>query len=95
MGGWVYIMTNRPFGTLNIGVTSELARRVYQHRNGEGSKFCRKHGLVRLVYAEPHATIEQAIAREKAMKAWRRIWKLRRIVEANPCWDDLYDTFNA
>ena len=95
MGGWVYIMTNRPFGTLYIGVTSDLAQRVHLHRMGHGSAFCRKHGLDKLVYVEPHATIEEAIAREKAMKAWRRNWKLRRIVDQNPAWRDLYESLNA
>lgn len=78
-GGWVYIMTNAAHGTLYIGVTADLAARVTQHRNGTGSEFCRKHGLTRLVYAEPHDRIEDAIVREKAMKAWHRQWKLRLI----------------
>jgi putative endonuclease len=68
-GGWVYIMTNKPFGTLYIGVTSDIAARAWQHRNGNGSQFCKRHGLTRLVYAEQHPTIYEAIAREKAMKA--------------------------
>ena len=94
-GGWVYIMTNKPFGTLYIGVTGDLAARVWQHRNGRGSDFCKKHGLTRLVYAEPHDRIEDAIAREKAMKAWKRNWKLRQIMDANPNWDDLFELMNA
>ena len=93
-GGWVYIMTNRPFGTLYIGVTGNLAARVWQHRKGTGSDFCRKHGLGRLVYAEQHAEIADAIAREKAMKAWKRNWKLRQIMELNPEWDDLFVRLN-
>jgi len=94
-GGWVYIMTNKPFGTLYIGVTSDLAARVWQHRTGRGSDFCKKHDLTRLVYAEPHDRIEDAIAREKAMKAWKRNWKLRQIMDANPNWDDLFELINA
>ena len=94
-GGWVYIMTNKPFGTLYIGVTSDLAARAWQHRNGKGSDFCKKNGLTRLVYAEPHDRIEDAIAREKAMKAWKRNWKLRQIMDANPNWDDLFELINA
>ena len=90
-GGWVYIMTNAPFGTLYIGVTSDLARRVSEHRNGEGSAFCRKYGLTRLVYCEPFERIEEAIAREKMMKAWKRKWKTKLIEEMNPHWDDLFD----
>lgn len=93
-GGWVYIMTNKRFGTLYIGVTSDLAARVWQHRTGTGSSFCKKHGLSRLVYAEEHATISEAIAREKAMKAWNRNWKLRQIMDANPDWEDLFDKLN-
>jgi len=93
--GWVYIMTNVPFGTLYIGVTSNLAARVWQHRHGTGSDFCKRYDLTRLVYAEQHARIDEAIAREKAMKAWKRNWKLRQIMEANPEWEDLYDTINA
>jgi len=95
MGGWVYIMTNGPHGTLYIGVTSDLAARVYAHREGRGSAFCRKHGLIRLVHAERHETITDAIIREKAMKKWKRQWKLRLIREANPHWLDLFETING
>ena len=93
-GGWTYIMTNKPFGTLYIGVTSDLAARVWQHRTGKGSSFCQEHRLTRLVYAEEHASIYEAIAREKAMKAWKRNWKLRQIIDANPDWEDLFDKIN-
>lgn len=95
MGGWVYIMTNAPHGTLYIGVTSDLAARVFAHREGTGSEFCRKHGLIRLVYAERHEAITDAIAREKAMKKWKRQWKLRLIREGNPDWLDLFETING
>ena len=67
-GGWVYIMADRYRGTIYIGVTSDLAARVYAHREGRGSAFCRRYGLTRLVYAEQAPTIEEAIAREKARK---------------------------
>ena len=87
-------MTNKPFGTLYVGVTSDLATRVWQHRNGEGSQFCKRHGLTRLVYVEEHARIDEAIAREKAMKAWKRNWKLRQIMDANSDWDDLFELLN-
>ena len=93
-GGWVYIMTNKPFGTLYVGVTSDLAARVWQHRTGRGSEFCRQHGLKMLVYAEHHERIEDAIAREKAMKAWKRNWKLRQIMDVNPEWRDLFEDIN-
>jgi putative endonuclease len=94
-GGWVYIMSNKPFGTLYIGVTADIAARVWQHRNGKGSEFCKRHGLKRLVYAEKYPTIQEAIAREKAMKAWNRNWKLPQIIDANPDWTDLYETING
>ena len=94
-GGRVYIMTSRPFGTLYIGVTSNLAARIWQHWTGKGSDFCKKHGLTRLVYFEQYDTILDAITREKAMKAWRRYWKLRQIMVVNPDWDDLYNTVFA
>jgi putative endonuclease len=92
--GWVYIMTNKPFGTLYIGVTANIAARVWQHKNGKGSEFCRRYRLKLLVYAEQHPTIHEAIAREKAMKAWNRNWKLRQIIDANPDWLDLFETIN-
>jgi putative endonuclease len=94
MGGWVYIMTNAPHRTLYIGVTADLAARVYQHRTGKGSEFCRKHGLTRLVYVESYDLIVDAIAREKAMKKWKRAWKLRLICQANPHWNDLFEHIN-
>jgi putative endonuclease len=94
-GGWVYIMTNKPHGVPYIGVTADLAQRVWQHRNGEGSSFARRYNCTRLVYAEPHGRIEDAIVREKAMKAWPRLWKLRLIQEHNPNWDDLFDSLNG
>jgi len=92
--GWVYIMTNKPFGTLYVGVTSNIAARVWQHRSGAGSEFCREHGLTRLVYVEQHDRIEEAIAREKSVKAWKRNWKLRQIMDMNPDWNDLFETIN-
>jgi len=92
--GWVYMMTNAPFGTLYIGVTSDIAARVWQHRNGQGSRFCKQYGLTRLVYVEQHEWIDEAIAREKAMKAWKRRWKTELIEKTNPGWDDLFDRIN-
>jgi putative endonuclease len=83
-------MTSAPYGTLYVGVTSNLAARVIQHCTGKGSKFCRKYGLTRLVYCEPYDSIEEAIAREKAVKAWQRRWKTKLIEQANPAWDDLF-----
>lgn len=94
-GGWVYIMTNKPHGVLYIGVTADLPRRVVQHRTGEGPAFCRRYNLTRLVYAERHDRIEDAIAREKMMKAWQRLWKLRLIQAQNPTWRDLFEDLNG
>jgi putative endonuclease len=90
-GGWTYIVTNKPRGVLYIGVTSDIAARMMQHRAGTGSAFCRRYRLKRLVLAEPHDEIDYAIAREKALKAWKRAWKIRLIEESNPDWDDLFD----
>ena len=90
MGGWVYIMTNKRDGVLYIGVTADLPARIVQHRKGKGSAFCRRYGIDRLVYAEPHENIHDAITREKAMKAWRRAWKIELIEQANPEWSDLF-----
>ncbi|WP_019830959.1 GIY-YIG nuclease family protein [Sphingomonas sp. PR090111-T3T-6A] len=93
-GGWVYMMSNGPSGTLYIGVTAALARRVLQHRQGVGSEFCREHGLTRLVYIERHERIDEAIVREKALKKWKRGWKLNLIGQMNPDWRDLWDDIN-
>lgn len=90
-GGWTYIMTNKPRGVLYIGVTADLAARIVQHRNGAGSAFCRKYNLTRLVLAERHDDIGSAIAREKALKAWKREWKIELIERDNPEWRDLFD----
>jgi putative endonuclease len=94
-GGRVYILTNKPHGVLYVGVTADLARRVAQHRLGEGGAFTRRYNCSRLVHAEAHGSIEDAIAREKAIKAWPRLWKLRLIQEHNPRWDDLFESLNG
>ena len=91
-GGWVYIMTNRPNGTLYLGVTGDIVRRAWQHREGLVEGFTKRHGLTRLVYAERHEDIASAIQRERTMKHWPRTWKVRLIHEQNPHWDDLYET---
>ncbi|MDP2131470.1 MAG: GIY-YIG nuclease family protein [Hydrogenophaga sp.] len=89
-GGTVYIMTNKRYGVLYIGVTSDIAARATQHREGKGGGFTARFNCKRLVYVEQYPTIEEAIAREKAMKAWRRMWKIEAIEKQNPAWDDLY-----
>ena len=90
-GGWVYIMTNRPNGTLYIGVTNDIARRAFEHRAGIGSLFCKRYGLNRLVHVEWHDDILTGIQREKNLKRWPRAWKARLIGSTNPEWRDLYD----
>ena len=90
-GGWTYIMASRPRGMIYIGVTADLAARVDQHRRDVGSAYCRRYGIRTLVLAEPHDTIEDAIRREKALKAWKRNWKDELIEASNPGWIDLFD----
>jgi putative endonuclease len=90
-GGWVYIVTNRPNGTLYIGVTSDLARRAWEHREGVAEGFTKRYGLKILVYAERHDDIRTAIQRERNLKHWSRAWKVRLILADNPDWNDLYD----
>ena len=93
-GGWVYMMADRYRGAIYTGVTSEIAARVYAHREGRGSKFCAQYGLKRLVYAEQFDRIDEAITAEKAIKKWRRAWNIELIERANPDWDDLYEMMN-
>ena len=90
-GGWVYIMANRYRGGMYVGVTSDLIRRVWQHREGEGSIHVTDFKKIRLVYAERHEEIEPAIAREKLVKKWRREWKFALIEADNPEWHDLWE----
>ena len=90
-GGYVYIMTNRPDGILYVGVTSDLVRRVFEHRSGFVAGFTKRYGLKRLVYFEQFDDIRDAIQREHNIKHWPRAWKVRQIVAMNPDWNDLYD----
>lgn len=91
-GGWVYIVTNKPNGTLYVGVTSNIARRTWEHREGLVDGFSSRYQLKRLVYVEEHSEIEPAIQREKTIKHWPRQWKINVIKEMNPKWTDLYET---
>lgn len=91
-GGWVYIMANRRNGTLYVGVTNDLAKRVWQHREGVVDGFTKRYALKRLVYFEAFDEITRAIQREKTIKGWSRAWKLNAIERMNPNWDDLYET---
>jgi putative endonuclease len=87
-GGWIYILTNRPNGTLYIGVTSDLARRAWEHREAVVDGFTKRYGLKRLVYVERYEDIRAAIQREKNMKHWPRRWKVGLILRDNPEWND-------
>jgi putative endonuclease len=91
-GGWVYIMADRYRGTMYVGVTSDLAARVDQHRSGNGSDFCARYGLDRLVWAERGDAIVACIEHEKRLKRWRREWKFALIERGNPEWKDLFGT---
>jgi putative endonuclease len=86
---WVYILASGKHGTLYIGVTNDLARRMEQHRSGSGSEFVKQHGLDRLVYVEPFAGPLDAIEREKQLKRWKRDWKIELIEKDNLDWSDL------
>ncbi|ALL15369.1 excinuclease ABC subunit C [Caulobacter henricii] len=84
-----------PLRTLYIGVTNDLSRRIWEHREGVGSQFCRKYGVHRLVYYEEHEDISFAIHREKRLKKYHRQWKINLIEGFNPTWTDLYETWNC
>jgi putative endonuclease len=88
---WVYILASKPGGTLYVGVTRDLVRRVYEHRNGLVPGFTKRYGVKLLVYFEQHDTPIAAIQREKNIKHWSREWKIDLIVGSNPSWRDLYD----
>ena len=89
--GWVYFMTNRPNGSLYTGVTDNLARRAWEHREGVISGFTKRYGLKRLVYYERYDDIRDARQREQNIKHYPRAWKVRLILLNNANWDDLYD----
>jgi putative endonuclease len=91
-GGYVYILASKPNGILYVGVTNNLARRIYEHRSGSVSGFTKQYGVKRLVYFESYDDIRIAIQREHNMKHWPRTWKVRLILGQNPAWNDLYDT---
>ncbi len=87
---FVYIITNQRYGALYVGVTNDLVRRVYEHREGFVEGFSKRHDLGLLVWYEIHEDINAAIAREKTIKKWRRDWKINLIQENNSDWNDLY-----
>jgi putative endonuclease len=91
----VYILASDRNGTLYVGVTSEIAQRIWVHRNDVVAGFTRRYGVHKLVYIELHETMPDAIVREKRIKKWRRKWKIDLIERANPQWRDLFDELLA
>jgi putative endonuclease len=89
---WVYILASQRHGTLYVGVTSNLPRRMWEHREGLGDGFTKRYAVKHLVYAEPHDEIAAAIQRETSLKRWRRAWKIALIEASNPGRVDLYDS---
>jgi len=87
----VYILTSRRNGTLYTGVTSDLPKRIWQHKQGDVPGFTKRHDVHILVWYELHETMEAAVTREKQIKEWKRVWKLELIETANPDWRDLYE----
>ncbi len=91
MAAYVYILASRRNGTLYIGVTTDLVRRVGEHREGVAEGFTKRYGVKTLVHFDVFDDVESAIVREKQVKEWKRAWKLELIEKANPEWRDLYD----
>jgi putative endonuclease len=92
---YVYILTNPRYGTLYTGVTNDLVRRAWEHKNDVLAGFTRDHGLHRLVWYEVHGSAYEAITREKLIKKWHRDWKVNLIQGMNPGWEDLYEAITA
>jgi len=88
---YVYMLCSKRNGTLNIGVTSDLVKRIYEHKNDLVDGFTKKYGIHRFVWYETHDSAESTITREKQMKKWKRAWKLKLIEQNNPKWNDLYE----
>lgn len=89
MIAYIYIMASKRRGTLYIGVTTDITRRIYEHQNDVLDGFTKKYGVHTLVYVESHVYIDSAIQREKALKKWNRAWKIELIEKSNPEWMDL------
>ncbi len=92
---YVYLITNERYGTLYVGVTNDLVRRIHEHKEGVVAGFAKQHGLMQLVWYEAHQDVLAAITREKVIKRWRRDWKTNLIQESNPEWRDLYSDLTA
>ena len=88
---FVYLLASKRNGTLYVGVTSDLPGRIYQHKHRKVSGFTKQYSIYKLVWFEPHETMEAAITREKQIKEWKRAWKLELIEKMNPDWRDLYE----
>jgi putative endonuclease len=86
----VYLLASRRNGTLYVGVTSNLAQRVWQHQEGLANGFTKEHAVKRLVWYEQHETADSAITREKQIKKWKRAWKIELLEARNPYWNDLF-----
>jgi putative endonuclease len=86
---YVYILANRRYGVLYVGVTNNLARRLFEHQRKLAAGFTKQYGIVRLVYFEEYVSIIEARARERALKRWRRTWKFKLVDQFNPEWRDL------
>jgi putative endonuclease len=91
----VYLLASKPYGTLYVGVASELARRVWEHKTKAVDGFTARYGVVRLVWFETDASVEALIRREKQIKEWRHDWKINLIERDNPQWIDLYPSLSA
>lgn len=90
MTGFVYMLASQKRGTIYTGVTGDLARRIPEHKVGEGGRFTARYGATRLVWYEEHFDVRDAIAREKELKRWRRDWKIALIEKTNPQWEELF-----
>ena len=89
----IYILCNKPKGTLYVGFTNNLQRRMLEHKNGVVESFTKRYGLAQLVYVESYKYVNDALHREKQLKGWQRQWKIDLIEQKNPQWADLYDQF--
>jgi putative endonuclease len=92
---YVYMLASGRYGTLYLGVTSDLIKRVWQHREGFAEGFTKEHGVTKLVWFEAHTDAISAITREKQLKKWNREWKIKLIQQENPLWRDLYEELTA
>lgn len=92
---WVYILASKKYGTLYTGVTNNIVRRTWEHREGLLDGFSKRYGVKQLVYYEAFDDITEAVHREKCIKKWRRDWKFELVEAMNPDWRDLYETLNA